>query len=56
MQINQAMKEFFFILEDAFAIDCVQALEGSVQLVRDVGVCEDDILKSITDVDDYILN
>lgn len=56
VQINQAMKEFFFILEDLFAIDCVQALEGSVQLARDVGVCEDDILKSITDVDDYILN
>jgi hypothetical protein len=55
-QINFAMKEYFSILEDAFAIDCVQAFNGSIQLARYVGVHEDEILKTIEDVDDYILN
>ena len=55
-QINLAMKEYFSILEDAFAIDCVQAFDGSIQLAKYVGVHEDEILKTIEDVDDYILN
>lgn len=55
-QINIAMKEYFSLLEEAFAIDCVQALEGSIQLARYIGVPEDDILKTIEDIDDYILN
>ena len=55
-QINIAMKEYFLILDDAFAIDCVQAFDGSIHLARYIGVSEDEILKSNADIDDYILN
>lgn len=55
-QINLAMKEYFSILEDAFAIDCVQAFDGSIQLARYIGVPEDDILKTMEDIDEYFLN
>ncbi len=54
--INVAMKEYFSILEDAFAVDCVQAFDGSIQLARYVGIHEGEILKTIEDIDDYILN
>jgi hypothetical protein len=54
--INLTMKEYFSILEDAFAVDCVHALEGSIQLARYIGVPEDEIRKSIAEIDDYILN
>lgn len=40
-QINIAMKEYFLILEDAFAVDCVQAFDGSIQLARYIGVSEE---------------
>ena len=55
-QINIAMKEYFLILEDAFAVDCVQAFDGSIQLARYIGVSEEDILKTIDEIDDYILS
>lgn len=55
-QINLAMKEYFLILEDAFAVDCVQAFDGSIQLARYIGVSEEDILKTIDEIDDYILS
>lgn len=55
-QINLAMKEYFLILEDAFAIDCAQAFEGSIQLARYIGVPEEEILKTLDDIDDYMFN
>lgn len=54
-QINVAMKEYFLILEDAFAVDCIQALDGAIQLARYIGVSEDEVLKTIEDIDEYIL-
>ncbi|SHM39530.1 hypothetical protein [Ruminococcus flavefaciens] len=55
-QLNEAMKEYFLILEDAFAVDCVQAFDGSIQLARYIGVSENDILNTIEDIDDYFLS
>lgn len=55
-RLNLAMNEYFSILEDAFAVDCVQAFDGSIQLARYIGVSEDEILKTIEDLDEYILN
>ena len=54
--LNAAMKEYFLILDDAFAVDCVQAFDGSIQLARYIGVSENDILNTIKDIDDYFLS
>lgn len=54
--LNKLLKEYFSILDMAFAVDCKQSFQGSIQLARFVGVNESEILKSIDEIDDYFMN
>ena len=55
-QLNVLLKEYFSILDIAFAVDCRQALQGSIQLAEFVGVKNDEILRTESDIDDFFLN
>ena len=52
----ELLKEYFSILDIAFAVDCRQALQGSIQLAEFVGVKNDEILRTESDIDDFFLN
>ena len=44
------------LLSKAFDDDFREALIGSVELARNAGVDEEEILKSINDIDDFFLD
>ena len=55
---NELQKEtdrFNTVIANAFDTDIRSAFEGSVQLAREAGVKEEEILKSVSDVDDFFL-
>lgn len=45
--------KFFDLLENAFSPNCHDAFYGSIELARECGVKENEILKSIDDIDKY---
>ena len=45
----------YWIVYCAFDTDIRSAFEGSVELAREAGVREEEILKSVDDLDDYFL-
>ena len=49
-------KQFFDLMELAFVPDYNQAFQGSVQLATAVGVEQNEILKTMDDIDDYFTN
>ena len=55
-RLNVLLNEYFSILDIAFAVDCRQALQGSIQLAEFVGVKNDEILRTESDIDDFFLN
>ncbi len=55
-QLNVLLNEYFSILDIAFAVDSRQALQGSIQLAEFVGVNNDEILRTGSDIDNYFLN
>lgn len=54
-ELMKLYKEFFSVMENAFAIDYKEAFSGSIELARIVGVQEDSILTSVSDIDNYFL-
>lgn len=52
---NHNLDLYFGVLEKAFAVNAKDALDGSIQLAKLVGVKETEILKSTNDVDAYFL-
>jgi len=55
-QLNIILNEYFSLLDEAFAVDCKQAFQGSIMLAEYVGVPNGEILKSISEVDDFFMN
>lgn len=55
-KLNVELDRFYNLLENAFAIDCNDALNGSIALAEYVGVPSGEILRSIADADNYFLN
>lgn len=55
-KLNEELRKFYALLEDAFAVNCSAALEGSVELATYLGVPAEELLKNSAEVDDYFLN
>ena len=55
-KLNEELRKFYALLEDAFAVNCATALEGSVQLAIYLGVLAEELLKNSVEVDDYFLS
>ncbi|MDY5728153.1 MAG: hypothetical protein SPK49_05990 [Erysipelotrichaceae bacterium] len=54
--LNQALSLFMSILERAFSPSVTVSFDGSIELLRNLGVAEDQILKSVKEIDDYFMN
>lgn len=54
-QLNDLINEYFSILDMAFAVDCRQAFLGSIQLAEYVGVKNDEMLRTESDIDTFFL-
>lgn len=55
LEIEKALKRFNDLEQLAFDIDVNKAFFGSIQLAREIGVNEEQILKTKTDIDLYFL-
>lgn len=56
VQLNDEMNQYYALLESAFAMDCREALEGSIKLALYVGVPADQVLKNRQEIDAYFLS
>ena len=54
-ELQEKTDRFNTVINNAFDIDIRSAFEGSVELARETGVNEEEILKNVDDVDDYFL-
>ena len=54
-ELNAQAAEFQSFIDSAFDTDLRGRLRGSVELARAAGVEEDEILKTIEDVDDFFM-
>ena len=54
-ELDDAVKMFCTLLEEAFAVDYGQALDGSVKLALCMGVSEKVLLKNPAEVDEYFM-
>ncbi len=55
-KLNDEMNQYYALLESAFAMDCRDALEGSIKLALYVGVPADQVLKNRQEIDAYFLS
>lgn len=55
-RLNACVDVYLSILNTAFSMDCMQALVGSIQLAEYVGVPNEEMLRTISDIDYYFLN
>ena len=55
-KLSTVLNKYFAIVDEAFAVDCSQAFQGSILLAEYVGVPNENILKSISDIDDFFMN
>lgn len=55
-RLNDEMNQYYALLESAFAMDCRDALEGSVKLALYVGVPAEQVLKNRREIDAYFLS
>lgn len=54
-ELQEETDRFNTVINNAFDVDIRSAFEGSVELARETGVKEEEILKSLDDIDDYFL-
>ena len=54
-ELNKGVTIYYEMLEKAFSPNYAEALEGSVALAMSFGVPSEELLKSISEVDDYFL-
>ena len=54
-ELNKGLTIYYEMLEKAFSPNYAEALEGSVALAMSFGVPSEELLKSISEVDDYFL-
>lgn len=55
-ELNKGLCAYYSILERAFSPNYEEALCGSVELAMSLGVPSEELLKSVSEVDDYFLN
>ena len=55
-ELQEESNRFNTLVADAFDPDYRKSLIGSVELARAAGVKEDEILKTVDDIDDFFLN
>lgn len=55
-KLNDEMNQYYALLESAFAMDCREALEGSIKLALYVWVPADQVLKNRQEIDAYFLS
>ena len=55
-ELQEESDRFIVLVENAFDTDIRDALSGSVELAKATGVKEEEILKSVDDIDDFFLN
>lgn len=55
-KLNEGLRIYYDILERAFSPNYEEALPGSVALAMSFGVPSEEVLKSISEIDDYFLN
>lgn len=53
--LNEDMASFLGLLADAFVPDACVALEGSIERARHLGVVDAEILKDVSEIDNYFL-
>lgn len=53
--LNEDMASFLGLLADAFVPDTCVALEGSIELARHLGVADAEILKDVSEIDNFFL-
>ena len=54
-ELNKSLTIYYEMLEKAFSPNYAKALEGSVALAMSFGVPSEELLKSISETDDYFL-
>lgn len=54
-ELNEGLKVYYCMLEKAFSPNYAEALDGSVSLALSFGIPGEELLKSISEVDDYFL-
>ena len=54
-ELNKGLTIYYEMLEKAFSPNYAKALEGSVALAMSFGVPSEELLKSISETDDYFL-
>ena len=54
-ELNARATKFENLVHDAFSGDIGSRLKNSADLALEAGVCEDDVLKSVDDIDDFFL-
>ena len=55
-ELNKGLCAYYSILERAFSPNYEEALCGSIELAMSLGVSSEELLKSVSEVDDYFLN
>ena len=55
-ELNAGIRVYYGMLERAFSPNYDEALQGSVSLAVSLGVPNEELLKNISEVDDYFLN
>lgn len=53
--LNEEMRRYYKILDRAFSPNYEEALEGSVTLAMSFGVSSEELLKSLSEIDDYFM-
>lgn len=54
-ELNESLRVYYGILERAFSPNYAEALDGSVALAMSLGVSSGELLKSISEIDDYFI-
>ena len=54
-ELNEGLRIYYGMLEGAFSPNYAEALDGSIALARSFGVPNEELLKSIAEVDDYFM-
>ena len=55
IELQEEANRFNTVINNAFDTDIRSAFKGSVELAREAGVNEEEILKNVSDIDDYFL-
>lgn len=55
-ELNECLVMYYGMLERAFSPNYAEALDGSVELAMSLGVPVEELLKSISEIDDYFMN